>query len=95
MGSSTEAPREYRAVREHYRRFLEEEPHYDRSSSDPDDYVPEEPLASWWEPLTFDSALNRYANADDAHLRGYIAEERAVLAAFEEWIAEHRHHQRP
>lgn len=85
--------RTYRAVRDHYRRFLREEPQYDRSSSDPDNYVPEEPLSSWWEPLTFDAALNQYANAADAHLRPIIAEERAILATFEEWIAEPRHHE--
>jgi hypothetical protein len=81
----------YRAVREHYRRFLADEPQYDRSSADWEDFVPEEPLPDWWRPITFDSALERYAHADDAHLRRLIAEERAILEAFAEWIAEPRH----
>jgi len=87
------AARAYRAVRDHYRRFLQEEPQYDRSSFDPEDFVPEEPLPDWWQPLTFDAALDRYANADDEHLRVYIAEERAILEAFAEWISEPRHHE--
>ena len=87
------AVRAYRAVRPHYQRFLREEPQYDRSSSDLLNFVPKEALASWWEPLTFDAALNKYANADDEHLRPIIAEERAILEAFEEWIAEPRHHE--
>jgi hypothetical protein len=82
--------RAYRAVREHYRRFLNDEPQYDRSSADFEDYVPEEPLPRWWQPLTFDEALETYANADDDHLRRFIAEERAILEAFAEWIAEPR-----
>jgi hypothetical protein len=82
----------YRKLRDHYRRFLREEPQYDRSSNDPDDFVPEEPLADWWRPLTFDAELARYANASDDHLRPFIAEERAILDAFKEWIAEPRAH---
>jgi hypothetical protein len=86
------AVRCYRDLREHYRRFLRDEPQFDRSSADPDDYVSAEPLPFWWEALTFDSALDRYANADDDHLRRYMTEERAILEAFTEWIAEPRHH---
>jgi len=86
------AVRAYRAIREHYRRFLEDEPQYDRSSPDPDFYVAKEWLADWWSPLTFDAALANYANADNDHLRRYMAEERAILDAFAEWIAEPRHH---
>jgi hypothetical protein len=86
------AVRCYRAVRSHYRRFLRDEPQFDRSSADPNDYVPEEPLPDWWDAFTFDAALDRYANADDDHLRRYITEERAILEAFAEWIAEPRHH---
>jgi hypothetical protein len=43
--------------------------------------------------LTFDEALDTYANADDDHLRRYVAEERAILEAFAEWIAEPRNHE--
>jgi hypothetical protein len=87
------AVRACRAVRDYYRRFLDDEPQYDRGSPDPDYYVAKEWLADWWSPLTFDAALDKYASADDEHLRRYIGEERAILEAFAEWIAEPRHHE--
>jgi hypothetical protein len=86
------AVRAYRAVRDDYRRFLDDEPQFDRGSPDPDYYVAQDWLADWWSPLTFDAALNKYANADDDHLRPHIAEDRAILEAFVEWVAEPAHH---
>ena len=72
----------YRAVREHYRRFLRDEPRYDLRGRYDDGlggFMPvlDHPLTDWWEPLTFERALWKWANADDAHLGPLLREQRA------------------
>lgn len=82
----------HRVVRDLFRQFVEEEPTYDLRGDLSDDAaadIPVDyPLRDWWSALTFDDALDRWANADDDHLQPFIERQRAVLRAFEAWSAE-------
>lgn len=86
----------YRRVREHYRRFIEAEPDYDRRVEMFDPPLPglplDYPLTSWWKPITFDEAVANWANADDEYIRRNLDREHAVLDAFEDWLREADNH---
>jgi len=84
--------RRYRGVRDRYRAFLADEPAYDLRpelyEDDAYELALDYPLTYWWKPLTFDEAVHNWANADVAHIRGFLERQRAVLDAFADWTVE-------
>jgi len=80
--------RDYARVRDDYVRFIESDPSYDLrgdvDAESPEMHAVDEPLTSWWRPLTFEDALQRWSNADDDHLAPFLERQKAVLRAFAE-----------
>jgi hypothetical protein len=86
--------RAFRPLRDLFVEFLGEEPRYDLRRDVHDDGghdVPvESPFTQWWDALTFEEALDRWANADDDHIENLLRRQEAVLDAFENWAGTER-----